>query len=65
MTIAYLEALSKEGIIECIEPDNGNLCRNITEPHSHINCLDTRQIMDIYVQLPSDLLEKIETQTPN
>ncbi len=51
--------------MEFIEPADGNLYGNISEAHSHIKCLDTGQIMDVYVELPSDLLEKIETQTPN
>ena len=58
-----LEALSKEGIIECIERADGRLYGNISEPHSHLNCLDTGQIMDVYVELPQELLERIETQT--
>ncbi|MGK7921664.1 MAG: Fur family transcriptional regulator [Trichodesmium sp.] len=58
-----LEALSKEGIIECIERADGRLYGNITEPHSHLNCLDTGQIMDVYVELPQELLERIEKQT--
>ncbi|NET27793.1 Fur family transcriptional regulator [Okeania sp. SIO1I7] len=57
-----LEFLSKEGIIECIERADGCLYGHKSESHSHINCLDTGQIMDVYVELPQELLEQIETQ---
>src|SRR4028119_2187474 len=52
-----LEALSSQGIIECIERSDGRLYGNICDSHSHINCLDTHQIVDIYVELPEDLLK--------
>jgi Fur family ferric uptake transcriptional regulator len=58
-----LEALSSQGIIECIERADGRLYGNISNAHSHINCLDTDQILDIYVELPPDLLKQIEEQT--
>ena len=58
-----LEALSSQGIIECIERSDGRLYGNICEAHSHVNCLDTNQIVDIYVELPEDLLKQIEQQT--
>lgn len=58
-----LEALSEQGIIECIERSDGRLYGNISDPHSHVNCLDTNQIMDVHVQLPEDLLQQIEQQT--
>ncbi|MBF2051771.1 MAG: transcriptional repressor [Elainella sp. C42_A2020_010] len=58
-----LEALSAQGVIECIERADGRLYGNISDPHSHVNCLDTNQIMDIHVELPTDLLQQIEQQT--
>lgn len=58
-----LEALSCQGIIECIERSDGRLYGNISDTHSHVNCLDTKQILDVYVQLPQDLIEQIEQQT--
>jgi Fur family ferric uptake transcriptional regulator len=58
-----LEALSSQGIIECIERSDGRLYGNICDAHSHVNCLDTNQIVDIYVELPEDLLKQIEQQT--
>lgn len=58
-----LEALSSQGIIECIERSDGRLYGNVSDAHSHINCLDTNQILDVYVELPEDLLKQIEQQT--
>jgi Fur family transcriptional regulator, ferric uptake regulator len=58
-----LEALSDQGIIECIDRADGRLYGNISDPHSHINCLDTNQIMDVHVELPPDLISQIEQQT--
>lgn len=58
-----LEALSREGIIECIERSDGRLYGNISDSHSHVNCLDTEQILDVYVELPPELLEQVELQT--
>lgn len=58
-----LEALSSHGIIECIERSDGRLYGNISDSHSHVNCLDTNQILDVDVELPEDLLREIEQQT--
>ncbi len=58
-----LEALSSNGIIECIERCDGRLYGNISDSHSHINCLDTNQILDVHVTLPAELIAEIETQT--
>ncbi|MCL1467573.1 Fur family transcriptional regulator [Argonema galeatum] len=58
-----LEALSGEGIIECLERSDGRLYGNISDSHSHINCVDTNQILDVRVELPEDLLKEIEEQT--
>lgn len=58
-----LEALSGQGIIECIERCDGRLYGNISDSHSHVNCLDSDQIIDVYVQLPEDVLKQVEAQT--
>ncbi|MEH2423042.1 MAG: Fur family transcriptional regulator [Nostoc sp.] len=58
-----LEALSSQNIIECIERCDGRLYGNISDSHSHINCIDTNQILDIHVELPEDFIRKIEEQT--
>ena len=58
-----LEALSSQNIIECIERSDGRLYGNISDSHSHVNCLDTNQILDVEVKLPADLLAQIEQQT--
>ena len=58
-----LEALSSQGIIECIERSDGRLYGNISDSHSHVNCLDTNQILDVHIQLPDALLRQIEEQT--
>lgn len=58
-----LEALSEQGIIECIERSDGRLYGNISDAHSHVNCLDTNQIFDVHIELPVELLQQIEAQT--
>jgi Fur family transcriptional regulator, ferric uptake regulator len=58
-----LEALSQQGIIECVERSDGRLYGHISDSHSHVNCLDTDQILDIYVQLPDTLIAEIEQRT--
>ncbi len=58
-----LEALSDEGIIECVERSDGRLYGNISDPHSHVNCIDTHQILDVHVELPAELIQHIEAQT--
>lgn len=58
-----LEALSEQGIIECIERSDGRLYGNVSDSHSHVNCLDTNQILDIQVELPAALIEEVERQT--
>lgn len=58
-----LEALSSQGIIECVERCDGRLYGNISDSHSHVNCLDTQQIIDVRVDLPESLLKQIEEQT--
>jgi Fur family transcriptional regulator, ferric uptake regulator len=58
-----LEALSGQGVIECVERSDGRLYGNISDPHSHVNCLDTQQIMDVHIELPADLIAQVEAQT--
>ncbi len=58
-----LEALSEQGIIECLERADGRLYGNISDTHSHVNCLDTDKILDVHVQLPPELLASIEAET--
>jgi Fur family transcriptional regulator, ferric uptake regulator len=58
-----LEALSDQGVIECIERADGRLYGNISDAHSHVNCLDTHQIIDVHVALPEALIAEIEAQT--
>lgn len=57
-----LEALSRQGIIECIDRCDGRLYGNVSDAHSHINCLDTGQIVDVYIELPAALLTEIEAK---
>ena len=58
-----LDALSASGVIECVERSDGRLYGNISDPHSHINCLDTNQIIDLQIELPESLIKEIEEQT--
>ena len=58
-----LEALSDQSIIECIDRADGRLYGNISDAHSHVNCLDTQQILDVHVDLPPDLIAHIESVT--
>jgi Fur family transcriptional regulator, ferric uptake regulator len=58
-----LEALSSQGIIECIERCDGRLYGNISDSHSHVNCLDTNQLLDIHIQLPAELIRQVEEKT--
>ena len=58
-----LDALSAEGIIECVERSDGRLYGNISDSHSHINCLDTNRIIDVRVELSKSTIEKIEAET--
>ncbi len=58
-----LEALCQGQIIECLDRQDGRLYGNRNDTHSHVNCLDTQQILDVDVELPSDLLARIEAET--
>jgi Fur family ferric uptake transcriptional regulator len=58
-----LEALSDQGIIECLERSDGRLYGHFSASHSHVNCIDTDEILDVHVELPADLIQKIEAET--
>jgi len=58
-----LEALSAQGIIECIERSDGRLYGNISDSHSHVNCVDTKQILDIHIELPEEIIKQVEEKT--
>lgn len=58
-----LEALSSQGIIECIERCDGRLYGNISDSHSHVNCMDTNQILDVHIELPEEVIRQVEQQT--
>ncbi|BAZ85937.1 Fur family transcriptional regulator [Dolichospermum compactum] len=58
-----LEALSSQSIIECIEHGDGRLYGNNSDSHSHVNCIDTNQILDVQIELPQELLRQVEAQT--
>ena len=55
-----LEALQSAGVIECLDRASGRLYGYRNDPHSHLTCLDTGSIEDIDVELPADLLDRIE-----
>jgi len=58
-----LEALSEQNIIECVERSDGRLYGHINDAHSHVNCLDTEQIIDVRVELPPEVIRQVEAQT--
>lgn len=58
-----LEVLAQQGIIECLEQEKGRIYGNINKPHSHVNCLDTGKIIDVFLKLPPELVKEIETQS--
>ena len=58
-----LDALSVAGVIECLERSDGRLYGNISDSHSHVNCLDTNRIIDLKIELPESFIEQIEAQT--
>lgn len=58
-----LEALSEQNIIECVERSDGRLYGHISDAHSHVNCIDTQQIIDVHVELPESLIRQVEEQT--
>ncbi|AFZ52884.1 Fur family transcriptional regulator [Cyanobacterium aponinum] len=58
-----LEILSQNGIIECVDKHGSRLYSNLGDEHSHLNIIDTDQIVDIQVELPPDLIKNIEAKT--
>ncbi len=42
-----LETLSEHGIIECLERHDGRLYGNYGGEHSHVNIIDTNQIVNV------------------
>lgn len=58
-----LEALSQQGIIECVERSDGCLYGNMSHSHSHVTCLDTQQIIDVLVDLPPEVVAQVEAKT--
>lgn len=57
-----LEALSSHGLVEFIDRADRRLYGHSTNSHSHINCLDTKQILDVSVELPPELIAALEAQ---
>ena len=47
-------------MIECLDRASGRLYGYRSDPHSHLTCLDSGSIEDIDVELPADLLDRIE-----
>jgi Fur family ferric uptake transcriptional regulator len=58
-----LEALQSAGVIECLDRANGRLYGYRADPHSHLTCAESGEILDLDVLLPDDLLEQIEQRT--
>ncbi len=58
-----LEALTTNGVIECIDRSDGRLYGSVTDAHSHIHCTDSCQILDIHIQLPIELIQAVELQS--
>ncbi len=58
-----LEVLSSQAIIECIERCDGRLYGNISDSHSHVNCIDTNQILDVHIELPEEVIRQVEQKT--
>jgi Fur family ferric uptake transcriptional regulator len=58
-----LEALQAAGVIECLDRANGRLYGYRADPHSHLTCTQSGEILDLDVLLPEPLLRQIEAQT--
>ena len=58
-----LEALSSKGIIECMERCDGRLYGHMSNLHSHVNCLDSQEILDVCIELPPELIAEVEAKT--
>jgi Fur family ferric uptake transcriptional regulator len=58
-----LEALQSAGVIECLDRAHGRLYGYRADPHSHLTCVESGDILDLDVDLPPDLLKQIEQAT--
>ncbi len=58
-----LEALQSAGVIECLDRAHGRLYGYRADPHSHLTCMESGDILDLDVVLPADLLQQIERST--
>ena len=58
-----LEALQSAGVIECLDRASGRLYGYRSDPHSHLTCLESGAIQDLDVELPAELLQRIEQAT--
>ncbi|GAB4217873.1 MAG: Fur family transcriptional regulator [Synechococcales cyanobacterium] len=58
-----LEALSSHNVVECIDRGDGRLYGRRTDPHNHVNCLDSGRILDVDVELPTEVIAAVEAQT--
>ena len=58
-----LEALQSAGVIECLDRASGRLYGYRSDPHSHLTCSDSGAILDLDINLPADLIARIEALT--
>ena len=58
-----LEALQSAGVIECIDRAGGRLYGYRSDPHSHLVCAESGAIQDLDIELPADVLARIEAAT--
>lgn len=58
-----LESLQSAGVIECLDRASGRLYGYRADPHSHLICLETGEIHDLEISLPTQLLNQIEQRT--
>jgi Fur family ferric uptake transcriptional regulator len=58
-----LETLQAAGVIECLDRASGRLYGYRADPHSHLTCVESGAIQDLDVELPADLLRRIEEHT--
>jgi Fur family ferric uptake transcriptional regulator len=58
-----LEALQSAGVIECLDRASGRLYGYRSDPHSHLTCTETGAIQDLDIELPQDLLDRIQART--
>jgi len=58
-----LEALQSAGVIECLDRASGRLYGYRSDPHSHLTCVESGAIQDLDVELPADLIARIEDLT--